>query len=91
MGKRVEMVRKGPGGAISKLAGNCAAGGYSVKSERISRIGNGRSSLVALVVKVPSIVPAVARAAALMQFQFLARELSYATDAASSPAQMSST
>ena len=27
MGKRVEMVRKGPGGAISKLAGNCAAGG----------------------------------------------------------------
>ena len=37
---------------------------------------------MALVVKVPSIVPAVARAAALMQFQFLARELSYATDAA---------
>lgn len=57
MGKRVEMVRKGPGGAISKLAGNCAAGGYSVKSERISRIGNGRSSLVALGVKDLALSP----------------------------------
>ena len=37
---------------------------------------------MALVVKVPSIVPAVARVAALVQVQFLARELPYATDAA---------